>query len=511
MLGREDGPAGASATLSAALQTVDDAIVMAVDEHAWILTTDGQPRARHPPRPGILARAGPRRGVRRERLVVLRPLPGHAAPVGRHPDPDRRDTRLALGRRRLGAGGRSSPSARRTRGADGLTARSARTGTVLWHLPGPIVTGLLLDGTLYVATSDALVAVDATTGRTEWRTPLDYLLQQLSTDGRYLLVPGLGVTLDAYALRDGSLAWHKDLAQEVAGDRDPDLRAGLPVGLARPPALRLDGQRRRRGAGLTGRAMSLHPGHLAPVELDEPDLTRTAGPSLLPAWLRRHAPAVAGATALLVLALLSAQSALDSRERQRLAYLADVPGVLSPLHDPPDALWRWAPTAGTLVAGDQAGRWAIGALYHRGGVDLQGTDPDTGHVLWSVPFSLDAALPPGGRSELPSVWVRCTAVAAQTPVAVCAAEVSPVGSVGAATPLVVLDPTDGTVLATPAVAAGSAVVHGRAAPGRRRARARRRRGRALDAHRDRPRHRRGRLAADDARRAAGARGHGRAT
>ena len=42
--------------------------------------------------------------------------------------------------------------------------------------------------------------------------------------------------------------------------------------------------------------MSLHPGHLAPVELDEPDAARTAGPGLLPAWLRRHAPAVAGSS-----------------------------------------------------------------------------------------------------------------------------------------------------------------------------------------------------------------------
>ena len=206
--------------------------------------------------------------------------------------------------------------------------------------------------------------------------------------------------------------------------------------------------------------MSLHPGHLALVELDEPDAPdladdpRTAG--LLPAWLRRHAATVAGAAALLVLALLGAQAALDTRERERLASLADVPGVLSPLHDPPTALWQWAPTAGTLLAGDQEGRWAIGALYHAGGVDLRGTDPDTGDVLWSVPFSLDAALPPGGRSEFPSVWVRCTALAASAdPVAVCSAEVSPVGSAGAVTPLVVLDPTDGRVLATPAVAAGS--------------------------------------------------------
>ena len=42
--------------------------------------------------------------------------------------------------------------------------------------------------------------------------------QQLSTDGRYLLVPGPGVTLEAYTLTDGELAWTADLAQEVAGD-----------------------------------------------------------------------------------------------------------------------------------------------------------------------------------------------------------------------------------------------------------------------------------------------------
>lgn len=203
--------------------------------------------------------------------------------------------------------------------------------------------------------------------------------------------------------------------------------------------------------------MSLHPGHLAPVELDEQDeLDGSLPVSILPAWLKRHALSVAGAAALVALALVGAQSAIDVGERDRLAYLAEVPGVLSPLHDPPGELWRWAPTAGSLVAGDREGRWAIGARYHSGGVDLRGTDPDTGRVLWSVPFSLDAALPPGGRSEFPSVWVRCTALTpTDEPRAVCAAEVSPAATVGAPTPLLVLDPTRGAVLATPTVEAGS--------------------------------------------------------
>ncbi len=115
-------------------------------------------------------------------------------------------------------------------GADGLSGRSASTGARLWHLAGNVVAGLLLDGTVYVATGEALVALDATTGDERWTTPLDHLPEQMSTDGQYLLVPGLGVTLDAYAMRDGTLAWHKDLEQEVAGDRSPVFIQGFQAG-----------------------------------------------------------------------------------------------------------------------------------------------------------------------------------------------------------------------------------------------------------------------------------------
>ena len=153
--------------------------------------------------------------------------------------------------------------------------------------------------------------------------------------------------------------------------------------------------------------------HLAPVELEDTD-DDAVGAGRPPTWVRRHIAWLAGAGAALLLGLVAVQAALDAHERERLEYLADVPGVLSPLHDPPAALRSWAPSAGALVAEDASGHWAIGARYHLGGVDLRGTDPDTGDVLWSVPFSLDDALPPGGRSEFPSVWVRCTTTTSRT-------------------------------------------------------------------------------------------------
>jgi outer membrane protein assembly factor BamB len=229
VLGREDGPDASSATLSAALQTVDDDVVVTVDEHAWVLTSDGRLRRDIPLQPGSWL--GPARaGVYLENVwtssdryhgTVLLP-DGAEVPVDE-----------AAGYLAVDDG--SAPGVFFTvgssqSGADRLTARSARTGEDLWRLPGQIVTGLLLDGTLYVAMSNALVAVDATTGDVRWRTPLDHAPEQLSTDGRYLLVPGLGVTLQAYALRDGSLAWQKDLAAEVAGDRDPVFVQGFQSG-----------------------------------------------------------------------------------------------------------------------------------------------------------------------------------------------------------------------------------------------------------------------------------------
>ena len=232
-----------------------------------------------------------------------------------------------------------------------------------------------------------------------------------------------------------------------------------------------------------------HP-HLAAVELDEEldEQDRADGSAgRAPAWLRQHAVWVAAASVAVLLALLAAQSMLDARERARLEYLADVPGVLSPLHDPPGALHPWAPSAGALVAEDSAGRWTIGARYHLGGVDLRGTDPDTGDVLWSVPFSLDAAR----RRAAVRSSRRCGCAAPRRPppaahLAVCAAEVSPARADGGVTPLLVLDPADRPDAGGPVAGARLAVVGGGLAPRRREAAARRRRRGALGPHRDRP-------------------------
>jgi outer membrane protein assembly factor BamB len=229
VLGREDGPQASNATGSAYLQRVDGDLLLAVDAHAWVLSAAGGLRRDIPLDPG--AWMGPARsGVFIENTWSSAELyqgtlilaDGTQVPV---------DETVGW----LAVDDGSAPGIVFTVGAGpgdalGLTGRSAATGKELWHLQGSIVTGLLLDGTVYVATNDALVAVDSTTGHTLWRTPLDRVPQQLSTDGRYLLLPGLNVTLDAYSMRDGRLAWHKDLAAEAAGDRSPVFVQGFQAG-----------------------------------------------------------------------------------------------------------------------------------------------------------------------------------------------------------------------------------------------------------------------------------------
>ncbi|WP_028046224.1 PQQ-binding-like beta-propeller repeat protein [Cellulomonas sp. URHE0023] len=189
----------------------------------------------------------------------------------------------------------------------------------------------------------------------------------------------------------------------------------------------------------------------AEAPTDAPDVV--AAPR---AWIRRRTPWLVAATVLAVLALVGAQAALDLRDRHRLADLAAVPGVLQPLPERVHAVWRWTPvTSASLVAGDTASRWAIGARYQQGVVELRGTDPDTGAVLWTTPFPIDDALPVEDRGGFPSVWVRCATVSpaprAQT---VCGADLAGPGEV-VGVPLLVLDPTDGAVLARQVLTAGS--------------------------------------------------------
>ncbi|WP_421732276.1 PQQ-binding-like beta-propeller repeat protein [Cellulomonas sp.] len=218
VVSRDDGPEGLSGTSGASLQTHEDRVVVGIDDHAWILTSDGElvrdvplePASwLQPARAGVFIKSTWTSSDLYQGALVLEN--GTQVPIDETAgwlavdDGSAPDVVLTVGE-----GGQ---------GTDGLSGRSARTGERIWHLPGTIVAALMLDGTLYVATSDSLRALDATTGEVLWRTPLERLAHQLATDGTYLLVPGLGVTLEAYSLRDGTLAWSTDLSEEVAGDR----------------------------------------------------------------------------------------------------------------------------------------------------------------------------------------------------------------------------------------------------------------------------------------------------
>lgn len=218
---RPVGPDDEARSGTASLQSSADHVVLVVDTHSWVLTTAGEPVLDvpldaaswlQPARAGVFIESSWASSALSGTLLLA---DGSRVPID--------ETANWLAVDDGSAPGVVFTVGQAPGGADGLSGRSARTGERLWHVPGTIVTSLLLDGTLYVATSGSLVAVDATTGRVHWTTETEHMPQQLSTDGRHLLLPGPGVTLEAYTLSDGALAWTADLADEVraevAGDR----------------------------------------------------------------------------------------------------------------------------------------------------------------------------------------------------------------------------------------------------------------------------------------------------
>jgi outer membrane protein assembly factor BamB len=222
----EDGLDVTGATGDASLQAFDDQLVLQVDTRAWILGEDGT-LVRDVPLDRGTWIEGARSGVFIESSYTsadtydgkLLLADGTSVPISESAgwlsvdDGSAPDVVFTVGQ---------GPT-----GAAGFSARDTTNGEVLWHRDDPVSAGLLLDGVLYICTEQAVEAVDARTGRTRWSTPAQNYQPQLSTDGRYLLVPGPSVTLQAYALSDGRLAWTKDLMKEVAGDRGPTFVQGF--------------------------------------------------------------------------------------------------------------------------------------------------------------------------------------------------------------------------------------------------------------------------------------------
>src|SRR3954464_8080347 len=91
-------------------------------------------------------------------------------------------------------------------------------------------------------------------------------------------------------------------------------------------------------------------GHRQILAIDEDDAEAPSDTTAAPrAWIRRRAPALVVAAMLAVVALLGAQSLFDARERDRLASLADVPGVLQPVPNDVAVLWRWSPAQSAVL------------------------------------------------------------------------------------------------------------------------------------------------------------------
>ncbi|WP_426594307.1 PQQ-binding-like beta-propeller repeat protein [Cellulomonas sp. McL0617] len=215
VLGREDGPAGADASGGASMTTSgDDHVVLSVDTGAWILDDGGRLVRAVPLGPGSWiqgARAGAyvlsaytASGTYSGELILA---DGTSAPIDQTAawlavdDGSAPDVVLTAG---------DGPT-----GVYGLSGRDVATGKTLWHDDDTVNTALLLHGVVYIATLDGISAVDARTGRVRWIAKLDHQFREMSTDGRYLLVPGRGISLDAYSLADGSHAWSADLRDAV--------------------------------------------------------------------------------------------------------------------------------------------------------------------------------------------------------------------------------------------------------------------------------------------------------
>lgn len=120
-----------------------------------------------------------------------------------------------------------------------VSARDASTGDLRWRVTGVEATSaLLLDDRLYVVGADGLAAIDARTGAVLWTTALGRTVDEVSTDGRWLLLRGPGPVVEAYATGDGGRAWRADLTGEVL-EAGTNLRVGWQV--PRMYALRTDG------------------------------------------------------------------------------------------------------------------------------------------------------------------------------------------------------------------------------------------------------------------------------
>jgi len=215
VVGREDGTTTyEGSTRSASLDARDDRVLLLVENHAWELGADGTLERSLPlddatwvelTRSGGLVQST--YGGRGARSALLRDdgtwAGTSAAPLWLPVD-DGSEPGLVFF------------AAQSNAGITRIEARDGATGARVWQVPVRATSALLLDDRLFVGTADGLHALDAATGRTLWEVDLDRSVDELATDGRALVVRGLGLSAEGYAVSDGRPLWRTDLLPAVS-------------------------------------------------------------------------------------------------------------------------------------------------------------------------------------------------------------------------------------------------------------------------------------------------------
>ncbi|WP_203757407.1 outer membrane protein assembly factor BamB family protein [Cellulomonas chitinilytica] len=215
VVGREDGTTTYdSSTRSAALDARDDRVLLIVDHHAWELGTDGTLHRSvllddvswvELTRAGGLVQStydgrGGRSALLRDDGTWVRTA---SVPLWLPVDDGSAAGLVFFAQQSEG-------------GISRIEARDGRTGARVWQVSVRAMTALLLDDRLFVGTADGLQALDATTGGTLWTVDLDRSVDEMTTDGRSLVVRGLGLSAEGYAPSDGRALWRTDLLAKVS-------------------------------------------------------------------------------------------------------------------------------------------------------------------------------------------------------------------------------------------------------------------------------------------------------
>ncbi|AEE44751.1 PQQ-binding-like beta-propeller repeat protein [Cellulomonas fimi] len=225
-----DVPADLWSTSYASLDARGERVLLSVGTSSWLLDAGGALQRRDPVEVAWwpeLARGG---------VVVHSTWSQDGEPRARVLLPDGRPVDVRSAPLWLSVDDGSAPGAvlfstragRRDGTAATVSALDASSGAVRWRVTGlEASAAVLLRGRLYLTGPDGLAAVDASTGRVLWTTPLERPADELATDGRWLLLRGPGPVVEAYATADGQRAWRADLSGAV--DAGTDLRVGWQV------------------------------------------------------------------------------------------------------------------------------------------------------------------------------------------------------------------------------------------------------------------------------------------